>query len=76
MTNRDRFEAEYRQIITALVSERQKRGLTQWDVARAMGIDQSQLSKLERSERRLDIIDYVRYCRALGMEPGVILSHL
>jgi hypothetical protein len=32
--------------------------------------DQSQISKLERSERRLDIVDYLRICRAIGLDPG------
>jgi transcriptional regulator with XRE-family HTH domain len=44
--------------------------LTQWDVARALGTDQSQVSKIERGERRLDIIDYLRICRALKVDPG------
>jgi len=39
-------------------------------MARALGTDQSQVSKLERSERRLDIVDYLRICRAIGLDPA------
>jgi transcriptional regulator with XRE-family HTH domain len=39
-------------------------------LARALGTDQSQISKLERSERRLDVVDYLRICRAIGLDPG------
>jgi hypothetical protein len=31
---------------------------------------ESQISKLERGERRLDIVDYLRICRAIGRDPG------
>ena len=44
--------------------------MTQWDLAGALGIDQWQISKLERSERRLDIVDDLRICRAIGLDPG------
>ncbi|CAO3424440.1 XRE family transcriptional regulator (plasmid) [Azospirillum argentinense] len=68
--NRDKFGDDYKALLARLVAERRRRGLTQWDIARAMGEDQSQVSKLERRERRLDIIDFVRYCRALDVAPG------
>lgn len=68
--NRDKFGEDYQALLALLVAERRRRGLTQWDLARAMGTDQSQVSKLERRERRLDIIDFVRYCCAMGLEPG------
>jgi transcriptional regulator with XRE-family HTH domain len=51
-----------------LQSRRQAVGLTRWDLARALRTDQSQISKLERSERRLDIVDYLRICRAIGVD--------
>ena len=70
MANRDKFDREYRAIIEMLQRHRIAAGVTQWDLARALGTDQSQISKLERSERRLDIIDYVRICRAIGLDPG------
>jgi hypothetical protein len=44
--------------------------MTQWDLARALRADQSQVSKLGRSERRLHIVDYLRICRAVGFDPG------
>ena len=70
MASRDKFDREYRAIIAILISHRKAAGLTQWDLARALGTDQSQISKLERSERRLDIVDYLRLCRAIGLDPG------
>ena len=70
LASRDKFDREYRAIIAMLQSHRKAAGITQWDLARALGTDQSQISKLERSERRLDVVDYLRICRAIGLDPG------
>ncbi len=70
MASRDKLDREYRAIIAMLPRQRKAAGLTQQDLARALGTDQSQISKLERSERRLDIVDYLRICRAIGLDPG------
>jgi transcriptional regulator with XRE-family HTH domain len=70
LASRDKFDREYRAIIAMLQRHRQAAGMTQWDLARALGTDQSQISKLERSECRLDIVDYLRICRAIGVDPG------
>ncbi|WP_209882822.1 helix-turn-helix domain-containing protein [Azospirillum soli] len=74
MGNRDKFGDEYQALLRELVAERKRRGITQWDLARSMGTDQSQVSKLERRERRLDLIDFVRYCRAMDVIPGAWLD--
>lgn len=68
MGQRDKFDPLYQALIDALVKERKARGLTQTDVADRMGTDQSQVSKFERYERRLDIVDFVRYCRAIEVD--------
>lgn len=70
MARRDTFGREYRALIERLVEHRRAIGMTQADLAQAIGTDQSQISKVERIQRRLDIIDYVRICRAIGLDPG------
>jgi len=74
VANRDKFTDGYKDLIARLVQLRRDAGVTQAAVAEALGTDQSQVSKLERGERRLDVIDYVRYCRAIGTNPGTLLS--
>jgi transcriptional regulator with XRE-family HTH domain len=76
LAGRDKFDREYRAIIAMLQRHRRAAGLTQSDLARALGTDRSQISKLERSERRLDIVDYLRICRAIGLDPGKPLRSL
>lgn len=70
MARRDTFGREYRAIIDRLVEHRRAVGMTQAELAQAVGTDQSQISKIERIHRRLDIIDYIRICRAIGLDPG------
>jgi transcriptional regulator with XRE-family HTH domain len=49
LASRDIFDREYRAIIAALQRHRIAAGLIQWDLARALGTDQSQISTLERN---------------------------
>ncbi len=74
MGNRDRFGEDYRFIIDGLIRRRTAIGLTQTDLASLTGYDQSQISKFERSERRLDILDYARLCKAHDLDPGELLK--
>src|SRR6516165_8517581 len=48
-------------------------GLTQWDVARALGQDQSYVSRIERCQRRLDLHEYAILCGFLSLDPGELL---
>jgi transcriptional regulator with XRE-family HTH domain len=73
---RDKFGADYRKIVRRLVEQRIAVGMTQSDLADAIGTDQSQISKFERGERRIDIIDYARICRAIGLDPAAPLRSL
>ena len=74
MGTRDKYDPAYRAIVDTLIAERKKRGLTQTDVAERMNTEQSQISKFERLERRLDILDFVRYCRAIELDPGTVVA--
>jgi transcriptional regulator with XRE-family HTH domain len=64
----------YAAIIEGLIRHRKRIGMTQWDLARKIGTDQSQISKFERRERRMDIADYARICESLSLDPGLLLQ--
>lgn len=59
-----------------LVSERERNGLTQVEVAARLGKPQSYVSKYERGERRLDIIEFSDVANALGVDPLVLFRLL
>jgi transcriptional regulator with XRE-family HTH domain len=59
-----------------LINARQKSCLTQQDVAFRLGRPQSFVSKYESGERRLDVIEFVKVCHVLGIEPESIFKKL
>jgi transcriptional regulator with XRE-family HTH domain len=74
LSRRNKYAEEYTNLVGALVELRLLRGLTQSDIASKIGLDQSLISKFERCERRMDMIDFIRYCQALELDPGKFLN--
>ena len=62
------FSREYRLMRQLLRHYREQAGLTQFDVAEAIDETQSYVSKCERGERRLDLIQLRAFCSAIGLE--------
>jgi len=44
-------------------------GLTQRELAERIGRDQSHISIIENSQRRLDVVEFIRIAKALGRDP-------
>ena len=57
----------YRKLLRLLAEARREAGLTQADVAKYMKRPQSFVSKYESGERRLDVVEFVQVCRAVGL---------
>jgi transcriptional regulator with XRE-family HTH domain len=55
----------FRQLVKEI---RLAKGLTQIDLSSRLGQPQSYVSKYETGERRLDFVETVLVCRALGVE--------
>lgn len=51
------YQKEYREIIEKLIKARLDMGLKQCDVARMLHKPQSFISKIERCERRIDVLE-------------------
>jgi transcriptional regulator with XRE-family HTH domain len=62
------YTAEYKLMLDALRRVREVAGVTQAELAKRLGITQSALSKWERGERRMDIIEVRNYCLALEID--------
>lgn len=61
-------------VVNALAKSRRVAGLTQGDLVAVLRKDQTGISKIERRQRRLDVIDFVRYCEAIGADPATLLQ--
>ena len=66
---------EYQQAVAALISARKERQILQTDLAERLGKPQSYVSKFERRERRLDIVEFIEVCRAMEANPLTILRN-
>jgi transcriptional regulator with XRE-family HTH domain len=59
-----------------LVDARRHAGLTQVALAKKLGRPQSFVSKFERGERRLDVIEFLDVARALSVDPHRVIGDL
>ena len=59
-----------------IVEARRKAELTQATVAKKLNRPQSYVADIERSERRIDIIEYLALAEAVGFDPVETLNKL
>ena len=64
------YSFEYRLYALRLRRARERAGLTQVDVARALGRPQSLVSKAETGERRLDVVELLEFLGLYGVRIG------
>lgn len=64
---RSRDTEEFRLLAALLRERREAGGLTQVELAERLGETQPYVSKVERGDRRLDLVQLRGYCRALGV---------
>lgn len=70
------FTPEYQTLLRLLRLARQDAGLTQAQLGERLGQPQAIISKCERGERRLDVVELRAYCTALGLSHLRLLEHL
>jgi transcriptional regulator with XRE-family HTH domain len=70
------FTRGYGRFRALLISARKKAGLTQVGLASKLSRPQSFVSKYERGERRLDVIEFLEVARALDLDPVDVIRQL
>lgn len=70
------FTKEYRTFLNLLIAARKKAGVTQQVLADSLHKPQSFVSKYERGERRLDVIEFIAVAHAIGIEPSRFIKML
>ena len=70
------FTKRYEWFCEVLVNARRSKGLTQVQVAAALGTPQSYVSKYESGERRLDVVEFIAVAAALNEDPLDLLRQI
>ena len=61
--------AEYQTLTKWLREQRETLGFTMRELGERLAVPHSYIGKVEQCERRLDLIEYLDYCKALGINP-------
>jgi len=70
------YHVDYNALRSLLRDVRTNAGLTQVQMAEALNIGQSYVSKLERGENFVDVLLFARWCQVCGVAPGRTLDSL
>ena len=70
------YTERYGQFRLRLIRARKTAGLTQAEVAARLSRPQSYVSKYERGERRLDVVELFEIAEAIGFDPAEFLKTL
>ena len=68
--------AKYRRLRELLIEARKAKQLSQWVLAEKLGWVQTAVSKYERGERRLDVVEFLDVAAALEIDPLKVIRQL
>lgn len=67
---------EYQYVLKKLIEMRRAAGLTQLELATRLEREQSFIWRIEKGERRLDLVEFRWVCQALNVRPEKIYKEL
>lgn len=70
------FTKEYQLLLHLLIGLREQKGLSQRELSKKLKRVQTYVSKYERGERRLDVIEFLEVVKALEGNPHSIIKSL
>jgi len=70
------YSKEHQKLRSALKRERLAAGLRQSDLADKTARSQAYISKFEKGDLRLDMVDFVLFCRCIGCDPHQIMEEV
>lgn len=76
VSTKTKLAEELRLLGDILARTRERAGRKQSDVAAALSLPASYLSKIENGTRRVDVIELVRIAEAIGVDPAEIVREL
>ncbi|MGF1603670.1 MAG: helix-turn-helix domain-containing protein [Thermosynechococcaceae cyanobacterium] len=70
------FDASYRALIEELALERKRLNISQDELAQLIGVKQPDISKIEKFERRLDVLEFALILKALRVSENKRLQSI
>ena len=70
------FTPAFAELVRMLVAMRVKAGLTQRQLAERLGREQNYVGRIETGQRRLDLVELVRYCIACDVDAAKQIQRL
>jgi transcriptional regulator with XRE-family HTH domain len=70
------YDHDYQILRTRLKAMRHSAGLSQVELAKRLGKGQSYVSKIERGEQFVDVLEFVCWCEACGSQPGAEIAKI
>lgn len=67
------YQDRYARLVHALREIRKLNNVTQIQLAERLGKPQSYIAKVETLERKLDIVEFVDWCKAIGADPTLLI---
>lgn len=71
-----RFTDAYASLLRELILLRRKAGVSQLELARRLGTKQQLVSRIERGDRRVDVIEFYAIVKAVGADPEAVFSRV
>jgi transcriptional regulator with XRE-family HTH domain len=73
---KSQFSDGYKAFLTVLIAARKEAKLTQTDVAERIGKRQTHISIIETGVRRLDLIEFCAFAKAMGYDPNALFARI
>lgn len=68
------FGGDHQHVVTVLTEARKRSGKTQAELASLINRDQTFISLIERRQRRVDVVEFIKIAKALGNDPTALLG--
>ena len=65
------FTNAHKELVLALIEMRKRAGLSQRQLAEAVKRERNYIARIETSQRRVDLIEFVILCKACNADPVV-----
>lgn len=70
------YAQRYEKLRQALRKTRRQAGLTQVELAERLEKGQSYVSKVERGEQYMDVLEFILWCEACETAPGKVIAKI